>query len=292
MSDEILKILQQKQFIQPNTEFTKAVQTQQNSAIKEKIAAEEIKNHVKVQTKSTQDNFSNGSLIPHLCISKQEYEGIISKRPLIKFRPVRNTFIKSSDKALLAESLNIPKSDIDKYINETIDYLLYKNPASIYYDGTIKLQNYYTEEIFRQILEKQNITKEEDIKKQELLFYQQPVGIMGDYIYRHGSKTQLLNYMKLQLSDAKSMLKQLYNILDTECGSLMSYFVRPIHVLDNHSVVKMHKIVKDGLSEAQNRGYISKEEYSQNVQWALEKIYAIQSNTTLREALRTLGSNQ
>lgn len=291
MNDETLKILQRKQLIQPNTEFAKAVQAQQNSVIKEKIATEEIKKHIKIQTKLKQDNFSNNNLIPNLCISKKEYEGIISKRPLIKFRPVRNMFIKSSDKALLAESLNVPKSDVDKFINETIDYLLYKNPESIYYDESIKLQNYYTEEIFRQIMEKQNITKEEDIKQQEQLFYQQPIGIMGDYIYRHGNKTQLINYMKLQLSDAKSMLKQLYNILDTECGSLLSYFIRPIHVLDNHSVVKMHKIVKDGLSEAQNRGFISKEEYSQNVQWALEKIYAIQSNTTLREALKTLGSN-
>lgn len=115
---------------------------------------------------------------------------------------------------------------------------------------------------------------------------------MEPYIYKHGSKEQLLDYMKLQLSDAKSALKNLYNILGTECGGLYSYFERPIHVLDNRTIVKMEHIIKDGVGEAYKKGYINEDSYNQNVQWALERIYEIQSNTSLKEALKIVASNR
>lgn len=292
MNIDSIELLKKTNMIKIDKEHLIAAQAQQNSLIKDKINTENLKSQAKYYPPSQKDIYFSRSLIPNLCISKKEYELIVKNRPLIKFRPLRNTYIKSCDKSLLAESLNVPVFDVDTVINETIDYLLYRNPDSLYYDTEKQIDITYTKKIFNQLMLKQDITQKEDIQKQELLFYSQPVAIMGDYIYRHGSKNQLLNYMKLQLSDAKSVLEQLYNILNTECRGLYSYFERPIHILDNRSILKMEKIIKNGLGEAHKKGYIKSDTYSQNVQWALDRIYQIQSDTSLREAFRIVASNR
>lgn len=292
METDPLKILQKTHAVNFNREHMAAAQAQQHSPLKEKGNLENIKNAADVKRKiffiqkPQTDTLQRQNYIPSLCVSQKEYETIVNKSPLIKFRPLVNTFIKSSDKALLAESLNVPKNQVDRVINETIQYLLYQNPASIYYNPNVVFEDLYLDEDFKRRMAEQNITDERDRQMQELLYYQEHSSVMEPYIYRHGSKEQLINYMKLQLSDAKSALKQLYNILDNECGGLYSYFERPIHVLDNRSVIKMHNIIKDGLGEAHKQGYITQDCYDRNVQWALEKIYEIQSNTSLREALR------
>ena len=290
-----LEILQKTHMIKHN-EHMNAAQAQQQSPVKDRQNLQNIKETER--TKRTRFNLKNSDSIQRenytttLCVSKKEYESIVDKRPLIKFRPLVNSFIKSSDKLLLAESLGIPKNEVDRVINETTDYLLYKDPKSMYYDEEKVLNSLYLDSEFKRLMFEKNITDEDAIKKQEQMYYEERGSLIEPYIYRHGSKEQLLNYMKLQLSDAKSALKQLYNILDNECHGLYSYFERPIHVLDNHTILKMDKIIKDGLGNAQQKGYITQDMYTQNVEWALEKIYSIQSDTSLREALRTVAENR
>ncbi|MCR5261915.1 MAG: hypothetical protein K6C94_08780 [Candidatus Gastranaerophilales bacterium] len=298
MEIDPIKILQNTHSIKINNEHMSAAQAQQNSPVKEKGNSENVKNtssiqsqKIKFQNQNKTDSVQRRNYTTTLCVSKKEYEAIVNKRPLIKFRPVVNSYIKSCDKALVAQSLSIPKSQIDRVIHETTQFLLYKNPASMYYDPNKILDDMYLDEDFKRLLLEKNITGYDGIRQQELLYYQEHGTILEPYVYRHGSKEQLLDYMKLQLSDAKTTLKNLYNILDTESGGLYSYFERPIHVLDNRTVQKMQKLVTDGLGNAKDRGYISEIEYNQNVEWALEKIYEIQSNTSLREALRIVTNH-
>ncbi|MCM1009756.1 MAG: hypothetical protein NC390_02605 [Fusobacterium sp.] len=49
-------------------------------------------------------------------ISKEEFAYIMKNRPLIRFRPLKNSFTKKGDKILLAKALGINESDVDDYI--------------------------------------------------------------------------------------------------------------------------------------------------------------------------------
>ena len=217
---ESLELLKRIHTINIRSENLFAAQAQQNSPVKEKSNLKSNEKINRIQNKKVllnkndkYDTIQKENYIPTLCISKKEYESIVNKRPLIKFRPVVNTFIKSSDKSLLAESLSVPKRQVDGVINETIQYLLYKNPSSIYYNPYKEFNDLYLEEEFKKLMLEKHITNPIEIEQQELLYYQEHCSIIEPYIYRHGTKEQLIDYMKLQLSDAKSALKNLYNIL-------------------------------------------------------------------------------
>ncbi|MBP3924543.1 hypothetical protein J6E39_04805 [bacterium] len=54
-------------------------------------------------------------------ISKAELKEIMSHRPLIRFRPLKNSFTKQGDDLILAQALGIAKKDIKQFINSTID---------------------------------------------------------------------------------------------------------------------------------------------------------------------------
>src|SRR5574344_569555 len=51
-------------------------------------------------------------------MSQKEYKTIMQQRPLIKYRPARNSFIKKGDKALLAQGLGIDESNLDDYLKQ------------------------------------------------------------------------------------------------------------------------------------------------------------------------------
>ena len=54
-------------------------------------------------------------------ISKSDFKILMSDRPLIRFRPLKNSFTKRGDNILLAKAIGIKTSDIKKYINSIID---------------------------------------------------------------------------------------------------------------------------------------------------------------------------
>ena len=54
-------------------------------------------------------------------ITREEFKEIMANRPLIKFRPLKNSFTKQGDDIILAKSLDINKKDINKYINSVIE---------------------------------------------------------------------------------------------------------------------------------------------------------------------------
>ncbi len=49
-------------------------------------------------------------------ITKEEFAYLMKNRPLIRFRPLKNSFTKKGDKILLAKSLGITDAEVDDYI--------------------------------------------------------------------------------------------------------------------------------------------------------------------------------
>jgi len=284
---EIMKHLEPQSMKLPENEFAKAGQIQQNST--PNLQKTNKVNFVEtnyLQTEKTRDVLQKDNYTPSLIISKQKYIAMMKHRPLIKFKPIRNCFIKQGDLSILAENLNVPKNMVNTVINDIISYMLYMNEESMYYNPEIYKQNEYMQMLLQKDEVMKGIIDANERKREEKNYYIERAEVIGPYIYRHGSKQQLTDYMKYELSNAKTALKNLYNILETEGRGLYYYFERPIHVCDNRTLKKMQHIIKEGLSNARDKGYITNDIYEQNVEWAIQKIYDIQSNNNLREALR------
>ncbi len=177
-------------------------------------------------------------------ISKDEFLQIMNKRALVRLRPLKNSFTKKGDEILLAESLSIPVKDIKKYINSIIN-------------NNFEIHN---------SMDKDNIEK------------------VKTYIYRHGSKDQVIKFLEYELSDVKTVLAKLYKTLKDNSGGLADYFSRPIHRMDNITLRKLYSTIDKSLKNASKAGYMSTDECNSHAQWALVRIYQIQNNSKLIRA--------
>lgn len=177
-------------------------------------------------------------------ITKYEFEELMSERPLIRFRPLKNSFTKKGDTIILAKSLGIAEKDIKKYINSIIE-------------NNFEIQDN---------LKKDNIEK------------------VKTYVFRHGTKAQVVSFLEYELSDAKTTLKKLYKTLEENSGGLCDYFSRPIHRMDNKTLGKLYNTIDKSLRSAEKAGVISKAEMNSTAEWALVKIYQIQNNSKLLRA--------
>lgn len=174
-------------------------------------------------------------------ISKEELKEIMTHRPLIRFRPLKNSFTKQGDDIMFAQSVGISKKEISKYVNSIIE------------------NNF----------ENQN---PENIEKTKA------------YVYRHGSKTQVVSFLEYELSDVKTTLRKLYKTLEDNSGGLADYFSRPIHRMDNSTLRKLYKTIDKSLRASADAGYINSEELNSHAQWALVRIYQIQNNSKVLRA--------
>lgn len=177
-------------------------------------------------------------------ISKTDYLQIMQNRPLIRFRPLKNSFTKKGDTVLLAKSLGIPEKDIKKYINSIID-------------TNFEIHNNQ---------DKDNIEK------------------VKTYVYRHGTKEQVIKFLEYELSDTKTTLAKLYKTLDYNSGGLCDYFSRPIHRMDNITLGKLYNTIDKSLRNSEKAGYMTTEEFNSHSEWALVRIYQIQNNSKLIRA--------
>ncbi len=172
-------------------------------------------------------------------ITKDEFKMLMEYRPLIRFRPLKNSFTKQGDVELLAQALNINKKDVRKYINSIIG-------------SNFEIHN-------RQ--EKDNIESSKT------------------YVYRHGTKEQVVAYLEYELSDVKNVLQCLYKTLDENTGGFAGYFNRPIHRMDNRTMRKIYNVVDKSLTKAANEGRITSKQQQDAAEWALVRIYQIQNNS-------------
>lgn len=183
-------------------------------------------------------------------ISKAEFQELMAHRPLIRFRPLKNSFTKQGDDIILAKALGIEKKNIKKYINSIID-------------NNFEIQNSVDQD------------KIEKIKA---------------YVYRHGTKAQVIAFLDYELSDTKNTLEKLYKTLEQNSGGLCDYFSRPVHRMDNITLGKLYNTIDKNLKKSYAAGYINENKLNSTSQWALIKIYEIQNNSKLIKAYETYKS--
>ena len=177
-------------------------------------------------------------------ISRAEFKKIMQNRPLIRFRPLKNSFTKKGDDIMLAKALNIEKNEIKKFITTIIE-----NKFEI-----------------------KNSQDKENIEKTKT------------YVYRHGTRDQIVSFLEYELSDVKTTLQKLYKTLEYNSGGLADYFSRPIHRMSNITLSKLYNTIDKSLHACEKAGVITKKELNSTSQWALVKIYQIQNNSKLLKA--------
>lgn len=177
-------------------------------------------------------------------ITKEEFAHLMKNRPLIRFRPLKNSFTKKGDKILLAKSLGIQETDVDDYIQNIID-------------TNFDIQHGLT---------KDNIEK------------------VKTYVYRHGKKDDVVAFLDYELSNVKTVLQRLYKTLNDDSDGLAGYFSRPVHRMDNKTLGKLYNIIDKRINAACEAGEFSKADAASTAQWALVRIYQIQNNSKLIRA--------
>ena len=175
------------------------------------------------------------------------FQQIMKGRPLQLFKPIKNSFTKAGDKKLLAKNMGIPASEVDDYIHEIAEDI-----------GNGDLS---------------------DVSKST-------IETLKTYVFRHGKKEDLLTFLDYELSSASDILGVLYRTLQYNTGGAADYFVRPIHRMNNQTLVKMYDIVDKNLKDAARSGDISELERERTAEWALVRIYEIQNNQKFRNAVK------
>jgi len=181
-------------------------------------------------------------------MTSEEYSILMQGRPLEKFKPVKNSFTKRGDKILLAKALDIQTSEV----NSTI------------------------ESVYNSMIQNGNIELSRD-----------KINLLRSYVYRHGTKDQVVAFLGDELSHTKDILQLLYRTLQYDTNGVADYFLRPIHRLDNKTLVKIYKTVDENLVQAKNEGKITEMDELKTSELVLKRIYLIQNNSRLLGAIKT-----
>ncbi len=179
-------------------------------------------------------------------ITKDEFKQLMANRPLIRFRPFKNSFTKKGDDIILAQSLGIKTTDVKKYINSIIDM---------------------------------NFEIQTDADKTN-------IDMLRTYVYRHGTKEQVVAFLENELSDVKNVLKSLYHTLDDNSGGIADYFMRPIHRMDNNTMRRLYNTIDKSLKASVDAGYMDEAKLKETSEWALVRIYQIQNNSRVLRAAK------
>ena len=182
-------------------------------------------------------------------ITSDEYKSLMDNRAIQKFRPLKNSYTKWGDKILLGKALNIPTSEVSSYVNQVSKDIC--NVESLNFLPADKLETIKT------------------------------------YVYRHGSKDELVSFLDYELSKADQLDKALYRTLKYHSGGVADYFIRPIHRMYNKTLVKLYNTVTKHLNKAKENGTLSEVENDRIAKWALVQIYHLQNNSKLINAIKT-----
>lgn len=184
-----------------------------------------------------------------LDITSSEFKGMMQNRPLQKFRPLKNSFTKRGDIALLAKALGINTSEVSGYIK--------------------------------------NVSKNlEEINNLDFL-PSETMEKLKTYVYRHGTKDELVNFLDYELQKSKDLTKSLYKTLEYYSGGVADYFLRPIHRMDNKTLIKIYHIINKNIKNSIASGEMSDVHGKKIAKWALIRIYQIQNNSKLINAIKT-----
>jgi len=182
-------------------------------------------------------------------LSGTEFLSLMKYRPLRKFRFIKNSITKRGDKKLLAFALEIEPSDIDDYIES-----VQKDLA--------------------------DINKLNFLPKDKL-------NAMKTYVYRHGSKDEIVAFLDYELATSNDILKTLYKTLDYHTGGIADYFIRPVHRMTNKTLIKLYNVIDKNLEKAYSNDSITEEQKDKIAKWCLIRIYQIQNNSKFINAVKT-----
>jgi len=203
----------------------------------------------KQKTQFIQKNKPQVENIMKIKISSMDYKTLMQKRALKKFRPIKNSFTKKGDKLILAKALHINPSEVNDYIKRTA--------------GIINNIN--------------NID----------FLSQDKIEMIKTYVYRHGSKDELVNFLDYELTKSKDITKSLYTTLEYYSNGVADYFIRPIHRMDNKTLIKIFNVIDKNIKQKTSEGNLSEVESEKLAKWALIKIYKIKINSKLINAIKT-----
>ena len=178
-----------------------------------------------------------------------EYQWIMKSRPLQKFKPIKNSFTKRGDKILLAKMLGIEPTEVDDYIENVEEALT-------------------------------DIDKLSFLPKDKL-------DSIKTYVYRHGSKDDIVTFLDYELRESKDILSTLYKTLEYHTGGLADYFIRPIHKMSNLTMIKLYNVIDKNIENAYKSGSIDEKQKGEIARWALIRIYQIQNNSQFINAVKT-----
>lgn len=184
-----------------------------------------------------------------LQVTPLEFKGLMKNRPLRKFKPLRNSFTKRGDKMLLANTLGIEPDELSDYVEEI----------------------------------KSDLSEFSDLS----FLPEDKLDAIKTYVYRHGSKDDIVAFLDYELRCAKDTLKTLYSTLEYHTGGIADYFIRPIHRMDNRTMVRLYRVIDKHLDNAKSSGRVTDEEYTKIAKWALVQIYRLQNNSKLINAIKT-----
>ena len=181
-----------------------------------------------------------------------EFKYLMKWRPLKKFKPLRNSFTKRGDKILIANLLGIEPCEVDNYIENVEEDLI-------------------------------------DFDKLNFLSKDQ-LDSIKTYVYRHGSKDDIVAFLDYELKSSKDILSTLYRTLDYHTGGIADYFIRPIHRMSNNTLKQLYSIIDKNLNDAVKTGKIGEKEMDETARWALVRIYQIQNNSKFINAVKTYNT--
>lgn len=182
-------------------------------------------------------------------ITSSEFKGLMKNRPLKKFRPLKNSYTKWGDKIILAKALDIKTSEVPEYIKKVTQTLNEVDKLDFLPPSTLEM--------------------------------------IKSYVYRHGSKDELVTFLDYELSKSKDIISSLYSTLSYYSGGIADYFIRPIHRMDNKTLVQLYNVIDKHIKKAGQNGLLSNEESIKLAQYALIEIYNIQNNSKLINAIKT-----
>lgn len=171
-------------------------------------------------------------------ISSPEFFNMMQNRPLVKFRPLKNSYTKAGDKILFSKSMNILPSHVSDYV---------KNVTAAMKDI--------------------NQMKNLPIDKMDTI---------KTYVYRHGSNEQVAIFLDYELKTSKDFLKTLKTTLDYGTGGMADHYVRPIHRMTNKTLINLFNIIDDNLKAAEASGIISAGQKETIAHEVLVRLYSVQ----------------
>ena len=181
-------------------------------------------------------------------LGTEDFNRIMSNRPLMIFKPIKNLFTKNGDRILLAKTLEIPLNEMDDFIKK----------------ATKKLPD---------VDEIDFCTKDK-------------LEAIKTYVYRHGSKEQVIKFMDYEISHAKNFRRTIKRTLDYTKGGVADYFTRPIHRMDNKTFLGLFDVINKNIVARKEAGELSEADALRISRAALARLFQVKENSRLKNSAK------